>query len=55
MASGVKPISANTAKYADAPPCPTDENNNAAKNTSGKMMVNSDKAVKALCAKQWRK
>ena len=35
MLSGAMPTNAKVAKYADAPPWPTDENNNAAKKISG--------------------
>ena len=39
---------ANVAKYAEAPPWPTDENNNAAKKISGMSRKISDKIVKVL-------
>ena len=35
MDAGAMPIKAKVAKYAEAPPWPTDENNNAARKTSG--------------------
>lgn len=48
MLSGTMPTSANAAKYADAPPWPTDENNKAAKKMSGISRVISDKIAKPL-------
>ena len=39
MLSGAMLKSAITAKYADAPPCPTEENSNAAKNISGMIKI----------------
>lgn len=46
MLSGAMLTSANAAKYADAPPWPTDENNSAAKKISGISKMTSDKIAK---------